>query len=89
MYGFHLSPKISKVGNESSELKLNLFDLKPKLDRLRVNCKAFFTWVGDGVGGLLGGDKAYRKLTLKHHTDKVKRSMNIALKVSVSWKIAF
>ena len=62
--------------------------IKPKKGRLRVNCKAFFTWVGDGVGGLLGGDKAYRKLTLKHHTDKVKRSMKVALKVSISWKMA-
>ena len=24
-------------------------------DRLHVNCKAFLTWVGDGVGGPLGG----------------------------------
>ena len=54
-----------------------------------VNCKAFFTWVSDSVGGLLGGDKAYLKLTLKHHTDKVKRSMKVALKVSISCKIAF
>ena len=58
--------------------------LKPKKDRLRVNCKAFFAWVGDGVGGLLGGDKVNRMLTLKHHTDKVKRSMTVALKVSIS-----
>ena len=63
--------------------------VKQKKGRLRSNCKAFFTWVGDGVGGLLGGDKAYRKLTLKHHTDKVKRSMKVALKVSISWKMAF
>ena len=67
----------------------SFFVVKPKKDRLRVNCKAFFTWVGDGVGGLLGGDKAYRKLTLKHHTDKVKRSMKVALKVSISWKWLF
>ena len=60
---------------------------KTKKDRLSVNCKAFLTWVGDGVGGLLGGDKAYRKRTLKHHTDKVKRSMKVALKVSISWKM--
>ena len=46
-------------------------------------------WVGDGFGGLLGGDKAYRKLTLKHHTDKVKSSMKVALKVSTFWKLAF
>ena len=62
---------------------------KKKKDRLRVNRKEFLTWDGDGVGGLLGGDKAYRKLTLKHHTDKVKRSMKVALKVSISWKITF
>ena len=61
---------------------------KTKKDRLRVNCKAFLTWVGDGVGGLLGGDKAYRKLTHKHHTDEVKRSMKVALKVSISLKMA-
>ena len=58
------------------------------MDRLRVNCKAFLTWVGDGVGGLLGGDKAYRKLTLKHHTEKVKRSMKVALKVFISRTMA-
>ena len=63
--------------------------MNPKKDRLRVNCKAFFTWVGDGVGGLLGGDNAYRKLTLKHHADKVKRSMKVALKVSISWKTVY
>ena len=47
------------------------------------------TWVGHVVGGLLGGDKAYQKLALKHHPDKVKRSMKVALKVSISWKMAF
>ena len=47
------------------------------------------TWVGDGVGGLLGSDKAYRKLTLKHHPDKVKRSMKVVLKVFIFWKLAF
>ena len=79
-------PKLA-MGPPSSN---SLFSwVKPKKDRLRVNCKAFFTWVGDHVGGLLGGDKAYRKLTLKHHTDKVKRSMKVALKVSISWKMAF
>ena len=59
------------------------------MDRLRVNCKAFLTRVGDGVGGLLGGDKAYRKLTLKPHPDKMKRSMKVVLKVSIFWKLAF
>ena len=39
------------------------------------------TWVGGGVGELLGGDKAYRKLTLKHHPDKMKRSMKVVLKI--------
>ena len=62
---------------------------KTKKDRLRVNCKAFLTWVGDGVGGLLGGDKAYRKLTLKHHPDKMKRSMKVVLKVFIFWKLVF
>ena len=88
VYRFHLFPKISKVGNWSSELKL-FWWVKPKKGRLRVNCKAFFTWVGDGVGGLLGGDKAYRKLTLKHHPDKMKRSMKVVLKVFIFWKLAF
>ena len=59
-----------------------------KKDRLRVNCKAFLTWVGDGVGELLGGDKAYRKLTLKHHPDKMKRSMKVVLKGFFFWKLA-
>ena len=54
----------------------------PKLETL-------FTWVGDGVAGLLGGDKAYRKLTLKHQTDKVKRSMKVGSKVSISLQTAF
>ena len=62
---------------------------KTKKDRLRVNCKALLTWVGDGVGGLLGSDKAYRKLTLKHHPDKMKRSMKVVLKVFIFWKLAF
>ena len=62
---------------------------KTKKDRLRVNCKAFLTWVGDGVGGLLGGDKAYRKLTLKHHPDKMKRRMKVLLKVFIFRKLAF
>ena len=71
-------------------LCLNLvFLVKTKKGRLRVNCKAFLTWVGDGVGGLLGGDKAYRKLTLKHHPDKMKRSMKVVLKVFIFWKLAF
>ena len=34
----------------------------------------------DGVGGLLGGDKAYRKLTLKHHPDKMESSLKVVLK---------
>ena len=63
--------------------------VKTQKDRLRVNCKAFLTWVGDGVGGLLGGDKAHRKLTLKHHTDKMTRSMKVVLKVYTFWKMAF
>ena len=46
-------------------------------------------WVGDVVGGLLGGDKAHRKLTLKHHPDKMKRSMKVVLKVFIFWKLAF
>ena len=62
---------------------------KTKKGRLRVNCKAFFAWVGDGVGGPLGGDKAYRKLALKHHPDKVKCSMKVVLKDSMFWKMAF
>ena len=81
MHGFHIFPNIFKVGNGSFELKLFVFGVKTKKDRLRVNCEAFFTWVGDGVGGLLGGDKAYR--TLKHHTDKGKRSMKVALKMAL------
>ena len=40
-------------------------------------------WVGDGVGGLL-----YRKLTLKHHPDKMKRSTKVVLKVFIFWKLA-
>ena len=47
-----------------------LYQGKTKKDPLRVNCKAFLMLVGDGVGGLLGGDKAYRKLTLKQHPDR-------------------
>ena len=86
--GSTFSQKYSKLTFGPLSL-ISLFYLgKTKKDRLRVNCKAFLTWVGDGVGGLLGGDKAYRKLTLKHHTDKVKRSMKVALKVSISWKMA-
>ena len=54
-----------------------------KKARLRVNCKAFFTWVGDGVGGSLCGDKSYGKLALKHHPDKMKRSINVVLKVFI------
>ena len=84
--GSTFSQKYSKLTFGPLSL-ISLFYLgKTKKDRLRVNCKAFLTWVGDGVGGLLGGDKAYRKLTLKHHTDKVKRGMKVALKVSISWK---
>ena len=80
---------IFKVDIWSSELNL-LVDLgKTKKDRLRVNCKAFLTWVGDGVGGLLGGDSAYRKLTLKHHLDMMQRSMKVVLKVFIFWKLAF
>ena len=89
MYRFHISSKVSKLSNGSSELKLLVYVVKPKKDRLRVTCTAFFTWVSDGVGGLLGGDKAYRKLTLKHHTDKVKRSMKVALKVFHFLEIVF
>ena len=36
MYGFHVSPKISKIGNGYSELKLLVFLVKPNKDRLRV-----------------------------------------------------
>ena len=81
-------PKTFKVDSWSSELNLPDLLSKTKKDRLRANCKAFLTWVGDGVGGLLGGDKAYRKLTLKHHPDKMKRSMKVALKVFIFWKFA-
>ena len=76
--GCTFSQKIVNVDIWSSELNLPVLGGKTKKDRLRVNRKAFLMWVGDGVGGLLGGDKAYRKLTLKHHTDKVKRSMKVA-----------
>ena len=89
MYGFRISRKISKVGNGSSGLKLFVSLAKPKKGRLRVNCKAFFTWVSDGVRGPLGGDKAYRKLALKHHPDKMKRSMKVVLKVFILWKLDF
>ena len=81
-------PKIFKAGNWSSELKLLLLGGKTK-ERLRVNCKAFFTWVGDSVGRPLGGDKAYRKLALKHHPDKIKRSMKVMLKVFIFLKLPF
>ena len=63
--------------------------IKSKKGRLRVNCKAFLPWVGDGVGGLLGGDKAYQKLALKHYPDKMKYSMKVVLKVFIFGKIAF
>ena len=79
-------PKLAMGPPSSSSV---IFWVKPKKDRLRVNCNAFFTWVGDGVGGPLGGDKAYRKLALKHHPDKMKRSMKVALKVLIFWKLAF
>ena len=46
------------------------------------------TWVGDGVGGLLGGDKAYRKLTLKHHPDKMKSTVKVVLNIFIFWKLA-
>ena len=55
--GFHFSPKIFKVDIWSSELNLPILGGKIKKGPLRVNCKAFFTWVGDGVGGPLGGDE--------------------------------
>ena len=77
------------MGPPSSSSLFFVGVVKPKKDRLRVNCKAFFTWVGDGVGGPLGGDKAYPKLTLKHHPDKMKRSIKIVLKVCIFWKMAF
>ena len=80
----------STVSQKCSELTfgpLSLISLfywgEAKKDRLRVSCKPFSTWVGDGVGGLLGGDEAYRKLTLKHHPDKMKRSMKVLLKVFI------
>ena len=60
----HLFQKVFKVDVWSSELNLPFYWDVTKKDRLCVNCKAFLTWVGDGVGGLLGGDKAYRMLTL-------------------------
>ena len=63
--------------------------IQTKKGQLRINCKAFFTWVGDRVGGLLGGDKAYRKLTLKHHPDKMKPNRKAVLKVFIFWKLAF
>ena len=43
----------------------------------------------DGVGGPLGDNKAYRKLALKHHPDKMKRGMKVVLKVFIFWKLAF
>ena len=87
--GSNFSPKYSKLRFGPLSF-ISLFHWgKTKKDRLRVNCKAFLTWVGDGVGGLLGGDKAYRKLTLKHHPDKMKRSMKVVLKVFIFWKLAF
>ena len=55
--------------------------------KLRVHCKAFFKWVGDGVGGPIGGDKAYRKFALKHHPDEMKRSMKVVFKVLIFWRM--
>ena len=87
-----MGPTFSKKYSKLTFGPLSIISLlywgKTKKDRLRVNCKAFLTWVGDGVGGLLGGDKAYRKLTLKHHPDKMERSMNVVLKVCIFWKLA-
>ena len=79
-------PKLAMGPPSSNSLFLGV---KPTKDRLRVNCQALFTWVGDGVGGPLGGDKPHRKLTLKQRPDKMKRSMKVVLKVWIFWKIAF
>ena len=74
--GSTFSQKYSKLTFGPLSL-ISLFYLgKTKKDRLRVNCKAFFTWVGDGVGGLLGGDKAYQKLALEHHPDKLRLKLS-------------
>ena len=89
MYGSHLFPKIFKVGSWSAELNPPVFLVKPKKRRLHVNCKAFLAWVGDGVGGPLGGDKAYQRLALKHYPDKMKHSMKVVLKVLFSGKLPF
>ena len=87
--GSTFSQKYSKLTFGPLSLISLFYWGETKKDRLRVNCKAFLTWVGDGVGGLLGGDKAYRKLTLKHHPDKMKHSMKVVLKVFIFWKMAF
>ena len=87
--GSTFSQKYSKLTFGPLRLISMFYWGRTKKDRLRVNCKAFLTWVGDGVGGLLGGDKAYRKLTLKHHPDKMKHSMKVELKVVIFWKLAF
>ena len=84
--GSTFSQKYSKLTFGPLSLISMLYWGKTKKDRLRVNCKAFLTWVGDGVGGLLGGDEAYRKLTLKYHPDKMKRSMKVVLKVFILQK---
>ena len=91
VYGFRLLPKNIQSWQWVLRARTPWFlrRVKPKKDRLRVNCEAFFTWFGEGVGGLLGGDKAYRKLALKHHPDKMKRSMKVVLKVFIFWKLAF
>ena len=87
-YRFHLFPKIFKFDIWSSELTLPVLfwynkQGPTKQYRPRVNCKAFLTWVGDVVGGLLGGDKAYRKLAFEHHPDKMKRSIKVVLEVFI------
>ena len=83
------SPNIFKVGGWSSHLKLFAFMVsKNKGGPTTRKRSAFFTLVGDDVGGALGGDKAYRKLALKHHPDKMKRSMKVVLKVFIFWEFA-
>ena len=50
---------------------------------------AFFTWVGDSVGGSLGGKKAYQALALQQCPDKMKCSMKAVFKVFIFWTITF
>ena len=85
MYGFHLFPKTLKVDIRSFELDLPvLLGRKQRRTDYASTARLSSRGLVTVLEGCLAATR-HIESTLKHHTDKVERSMREALKVPISF----